>query len=65
MGGMPEYSNISIPKELRNEIQKLFDDLEAKGVGLGYRTVPEFIMAAIREKLEKTKTIWLLGVRAE
>ena len=62
---MPEYSNISIPKKLRNEIQKLFDDLDANGVGLGYRTVPEFIMEAIREKMKETRTIYLLGVREE
>ena len=55
---MKGYSNISIPVGLRNEIEKLFKDLEKKGIDLGYRTVSEFVKEAIRRRIEEIKTIY-------
>lgn len=58
---MPEkgYASISIPRALKNEIEKLFTDLEKAGIGLGYSSITEFTKEAIRRLMSETRKEYL------
>jgi metal-responsive CopG/Arc/MetJ family transcriptional regulator len=45
-----KYTNIGIPEELAKEI-----DFLIKKLGLGYRSRAEFVVEAIRQKMENQK----------
>lgn len=49
------YSNISIPEDLKEAIERLFEDLEEKDRGLGYSSVTEFIKEAVRVHLDRIR----------
>jgi hypothetical protein len=58
---MSGYSNISIPAGLREEIEKLIEDLEKGGIDLGYKTVAEFVKEAVRKHAREIRQIYFLG----
>ena len=55
---MSGYSNISIPKGLRNEIERILQLLEDEGINLGYKTVAEFVKDSIRRRVEYIRHLY-------
>lgn len=58
---MPDYSTISIPKDLHNEIEALIKD----NPGLGYSSVAELCKEAIRLRLSEVRMEQREGVLSE
>lgn len=50
---MVDYRNIKIPDEMRKEVAKIIEGKKE----LGYRTVSEFVIDAIRRRIEDFKKI--------
>lgn len=46
---MVDYRNIKVPNGMINEIEKIIEERE----GLGYRNPSEFIMDALRRRIEE------------
>lgn len=49
------YAQIAIPQGLREEIEKLLEELQERGIDLGYTGVPEFIRDAIRRLIVQVR----------
>ncbi len=58
---MPEYSTISIPKDLHREIESLIQD----NPGLGYSSVAELCKEAIRLRLSEVRMEQREGMLSE
>ena len=48
MSQTSKYRNVKIPADLMNEVEKIIERL-----GLGYRTVSEFVIEAVRKRVEE------------
>ena len=50
-----KYARIQIPEGLKDEIEKLINDLKEKDISLGYSSISEFVKEAIRRHLSATR----------
>lgn len=54
------YTNISVPVELRREVEKLFKELEEREIGLAYVSFSDFSRDAIRRRIEEIRKTYLI-----
>lgn len=56
-----DYRNISIPKGLVEQAERLLEDLQKEGFDLSYQSIADFVKDAIRRRIEELRQIYFLG----
>jgi len=56
-----DYRNISIPKGLVEQAERLLDQLHNDGFDLAYQSIAEFVKEAIRLRIKELREIYYFG----